>query len=179
MAFVIGKDSLAQTSEADAYFLGRTQGEKWAPLTSTIKDNAMRMAYRHLRGLYDWRQDVTVYPANSTTFWWPSIRPSIEIPTDQVPEEEKWAQFELAYQWAFADQLMPAATYLTSVDPDAGQQLKSKKLGPLQKEYYENVSLMFSMAEGRMKSKVYPLIDLYLQDFVYGRIDSGQIQLVI
>lgn len=180
MAFVIGIDTLGTVAEADAYFAQRPQGERWATFViGNTKENALRMAYRHLRGLYEWRDDVVFYP-NAQTAWYPSLRPAVEV-TDPsiIPDEEKWSQYELALQWAIADQMMPAANYLTSSDPDGGQQLKSKKLGPLQKEYYENQSLMFSLAEGQMKAKVYPLIDLYLQDFVWGRMNSNAIKLAV
>ena len=178
MALVVGVNTYGLEDAADAYFAERPHADGWQALQN--KGPSLLMGFRHLNGLFEWKGRVASLSQKPS---FPRIgveddegRPLAE---DAVPEEMFWAQCELSYQWALADQLMPAADYLTASDETGGAQLKRKRLGPLDEEYFENRNLLFSLAEGRMKSKVYPLVELYVGQYAYRRKDSSEIKLAV
>lgn len=180
MALVIGEDTFGSLLEASAYFRGRVHGSAWGELEAEVQENALRMAAFHLSNLYIWRGTLALsdqlmsFPRDGIY-----DQENRLVSKETVPLGIKYAQFELAMQWAVADQLTPLGAYLTASDPKSGLILKREKLGPLEKEYAESASLMFSLAEGRMSEKVYPLVDMYVRPYALRRVKSNELRLVI
>lgn len=181
MTLTVGVDTIGTIIEADSYFAGRPFATVWTALPSNDpkKESSMRMAFRHLGGLYLWKGTIT---SLTQVGWYPRTGVVDDegrtIADNAYPTGIKEAQFELAAQWVAADQLTPLAAYLTASDPDGGAQVKRKELGPLKKEYFENASLMFSLASSRME-KLYPLVDMLVAPYILRRKNSSEINLII
>ena len=132
------------------------------------KGAALILACRHIESGYLFKGRIT---ASSQKLSWPrsdvydkngrAIDPLI------TPDAVKNAQCELAAQWIAADQLMPAATFMTKNDSDFTKGgVKRIKLGTLEKEYRDTGSYLHAIANGEAPStKLYPFIDMMLGEF--------------
>lgn len=174
MALVVGTDTFATLVEADAYVNARPFFAEWKAVTTVdaSKEAALRMAAVQLSSMYVWAGTITDL---AQIMPWPRTDvvddEGREIDVDTIPEKIKYAQIELAYQWLIADQLTPNPTLYTAAD--VGRQLKREKLGPLEKEYFQENSFLYDLSEGRMKTKVYPLIDMYVKPYIVRRTGSA------
>lgn len=160
MALTPGTDTYGTVSEADDYFAIKIGAELWAPLTNEQKEAALQWGRLHLDHMFEWKGQIS---DDSQLLSWP--RQNVydnegrQVPVDAFPLSIKQSQFELAYQWAFADQLTPDPTYLTFSDANLGREIKREKLeGVGEKEYFQADGYLADLTNGRMKTKVYPLV---------------------
>lgn len=182
MALTVNTDSYVTLAEATAYFASRPHSSEWTDVSKVDDDreNALRFAAVHMDRRYEWAG--VLYLSTQAMKW-----PRKDFYDDEgrlldgtsVPQAVKDAQCELALQWLWADQLTPAPTSLTRSDTSGGNQVKREKLGGLEREYFQASGYLFDLVEGRLREKVYPLVDLYLMPYYIRRVQHGiQIELV-
>jgi len=176
MALTVGTDSYVTLAEATTYFDGRPHSSEWSDVAKTDdqRENALRFAAVHMDRRYEWCG--VLYLSTQVMKW-----PRKDFYDDEgrlfdgtsTPQAVKDAQCELALQWLWADQLTPAPTSLTRSDANGGNQIKKQKVGSLEQEFFQASGYLFDLVEGRLREKVYPLVDLYLQPYYVRKIQNG------
>lgn len=169
MALVVGTDTYGTVSEATTYFAARPWASSWVGVSSDLKEAAMRFAAIQLDEMFIWRG--TISDDDQLMSWGRDNVIDDEgrvVPDGDIPLKIKYAQFELAFQWAFADQMTPDPAYLTATDPTGGRELRREKLGPLERDYFQTNNYMFDLSNGRMRTKVLPLVNLYCKGYSDG-----------
>jgi len=136
MTITAGTDTYGTLAQADAYFASMDAAIDaiWDAKTDPQKEVALRTACFYMEGVYDgrWKGNIT---SLDQVLAWPragvvdSERRAVE--QTAYPERLKQAQFELTYK---------TLTETLSPDIDAGGLLKSKKTGPLNKEWFAGSS---------------------------------------
>lgn len=167
MALTVNTDTYGTLAEANAYFASRPHSSEWTDVSKTDdqRENALRFAAKHIDLRYEW---IGVLKDDSQAMKWPR-RDFYDdegryFDGSSVPAAVKEAQYEMALQWLWADQLTPPPTSVTREESNQAQ-VKKEKLGQLEREYFQQSGYMFDLIEGRLREKVYPLVDLMLRPF--------------
>lgn len=176
MALVVNTDTYRSLEDANTYFASRPHSSEWTDVSKSDaqRETALRFAAKHLDLSYEW---AGVLYLSTQAMSWPRKdfydNEGRFYDGTSVPTAIKDAQCELAFQWLWADQLTPDPTKLTRSDTESEHQVKREKLGPLEREYFEASGYLFDLVEGRLREKVYPLVDLMIRPFYISKIRNG------
>lgn len=142
-------DTYGTIAEADAYFTAR-QSAAWGA-SDTVKEYALRKAATFLDNVYRGRwkgQKVDSTQARAWPRGWVTDADGFGVPSDSIPAQIKYAQFEAA-------KLIAAGTEMETTIERA---TKREKVGSLEVEYMDGATLQAR----------YPQVTNWLSELVVG-----------
>ena len=152
-SIVAGAESYISVTDADAYFLARSNAA-WAALDTTAKEAALRKGTDYMEARYRWRGERV---SDTQALSWPRSCVYVDgvlLASDAVPEAIRRACAELAVRASAAD-----------LAPDVGAQVKSETVGPISVTY----------ADGARQTDAYKAVDAMLGPYLKG---MGQVAVV-
>lgn len=148
-----GADSYVAVADADTYWAGRVNAADWAKLSTTQKEAALREACQYLDVAYKW---IGKRLWIAQPLYWPRLfylaNDDQRVEPNTIPQQVKNAQCELA---------LLAASSKLAPERD-GQKVASEQVGPLAVSYFQTDP-----------ARVFPMVDLLLRDFTYGKTLGG------